>query len=74
MRTVLHQHPWSFSDIVTNNVINLHFFESHLNGLMYVNFLRDVLPQLLKGVPLNVIVDIWMKYNVHLHIMRCVLD
>jgi len=35
-------------------VIGLYFFEGHLNGPMYANFLRNVLPQLLEDVVLNV--------------------
>jgi len=38
-------------------VIDFYFFEGHLNGPTYANFLRNVLLQLLEDVVLNVRVD-----------------
>jgi len=42
---------------LADDVIGLYFFEGHLNGPMYANFLRNVRPQLLEDVVLNVRVD-----------------
>jgi len=65
MRTVSHQHPRSLNiwcGIVANCVLSPYFFEGHLNSPLYANFLRDVFPQLLKDIPLNVRIDIWMQH------------
>jgi len=66
MRIISHQHPWSLNvwcGIVAVCVLSPYFFESYLNGPMYTNFLRAVFPQLLKHIPLNVRVDIWMQHD-----------
>lgn len=50
MRILPNQHPWSVNTwcgIVGDRVIGPHFFDRHLNGEMYNNFLRNELPQLL---------------------------
>ena len=57
MRTVLFQYPWSVNcrcGIVSDHVIGPYFFEGHLSGQVYANFLQNVLPQLMKDVLLHV--------------------
>lgn len=36
--------------LLDNNLIGPHIFEGTLNGEMYLNFLRDTLPELLQGI------------------------
>ena len=55
IRTAPFQHPWSINSwcgIVGDHVIGPHFFEGRLTGQVYVNFLQNVLPQLMEDVPL----------------------
>ena len=57
MRAVPFQHPWSVNcwcGIVVDYVISPCFFEGHLTGQVYANFLQIVLPQLMEDVPLHV--------------------
>ena len=57
MRTVPSQHPWSVNywcGIFGDRVIGPYFFEGRLTGLVYANFLQNVLPQLMEDVPLHV--------------------
>ena len=64
MKTVPFQHPWSVNcwwGIVGDHVIGPYFFEGRLTGQIYANFLQNVLPQLMEGVPLHVRMNMWMQ-------------
>jgi len=57
VREVDNQRLWSLNvwgGIIGNTVIGPHFFNGHLDGIMYQNFLEMDLPPLLENVPLNV--------------------
>lgn len=63
MRTVPNQHPWSVNvwcGIIGDRVIGPHFFERHLNGEMYTDFLRNELPLLLNQ---NINPDMWFQQD-----------
>ena len=64
MRTVPFQHSWpvnGWCGIVGDRVIDPYFLEGRLTGLVYANFLQNVLPQLMKDVPLHVRMNMWMQ-------------
>ena len=66
MRTVPFQHPWSVNcwcSIVGDYIIGPYFFEGCLTGQVYVNFLQNVLPQLMEDVHLHVRMDMQMQYD-----------
>ena len=66
MRTVPFQHPWSVNcwcSIDGDHVIGPYFFECHMTGQVYANFLLNVLPQLMKDVPLHVRINMWMQHD-----------
>ena len=66
MKTVPFQHPWSVKclcGIVGDHVIGPYFFEGRLTGLVYANFLQNILPQLMEDVPLRVRMNVWMQHD-----------
>lgn len=66
MRAVPHQHPWSLNvwcGIVGDHLVGPHFFEGHLNGPMYAEFIVNNLPQLLENVPLHIRRNMWMQHD-----------
>ena len=57
MQTVDNQHVWSLNTwcgILGTQIIGPYFFEGHLNGQMYRDFLQNELPLLLDDVPLDI--------------------
>ena len=75
MRTVPFQHSWPFNCwccIVGDRVIGPYFLEGSLTGQVYVNFLQNVLPQLMQDVPLHVRMNMWTQHAVRpLHYALC---
>ena len=66
MRTVRFQYPWSVNcwcGIVGNHVIGPYFFRGRLTDQVYANFLQNVLPQLMRDVPLYVRMNMWMQHD-----------
>lgn len=66
MRQIPFQHPWSLNawcGIVGDNVIGPYFFNAHLNGEMYSQFLLNELPLLLEDVPLQTRQNMWMQHD-----------
>ena len=66
MRTVPFKHPWPanyWCGIVGDHVSGPYFFEGRLTEQVYVNFLQNVLLQLMKDVPLHVRMNMWMQYD-----------
>lgn len=66
MRQIDHQHRWSLNvwgGIVGRNVVGPHFFNGHLNGPMYLNFLQQVLPNLLRNVPEQTRHRMWFQQD-----------
>lgn len=60
------QRQWSinvWAGIVGDTVIGPYFFEEHLNGANYLNFLRTELPDLLQNVLLNARPGIWFQQD-----------
>lgn len=63
MRTVPNQHPWSLNvwcAIFEDRVIGPHFFQGHLNGQVYTDFLRNQLPRLLNQ---NLNPNVWFQQD-----------
>lgn len=62
-RAVDNQHRWSLNvwgGIVGRHVIGPYFFDNRVNGDTYLNFLINVLPQLLENVPLATRQRLWL--------------
>ena len=49
--------------IAGDHVIGSYFFEGHLTGKVYANFLQNILPQLMEDVPLHVRMNMWMQHD-----------
>lgn len=59
------QHQFSinvWAGIVENNII-IYLFPHRLNGIVYLNFLREILPGLLENVPLAVLQNMWYQHD-----------
>lgn len=66
LRTVDTQHKWSINvwgGIIGENVIGPYFFNGHLNGGIYLDFLRDTLPRLLQNLPEAVRQVMWIQHD-----------
>ena len=66
MRNVPFQHPWSVNcwcSIVGDHVIAPHFFEGRLTEQVFVNFLQNVMLQLMDDAPLHVRMNMWMQHD-----------
>lgn len=66
MRTVPYQRRWTLNvwcGIIADYVIGPFFIEARLTGPIYANFLRQILPQLLEEVPLNIRLNMWMQHD-----------
>lgn len=66
MRQVDHQHRWSLNvwgGIVGGYVVGPHFFDGHLNGPMYLNFMQNVLPILLANIPQHTRNRMWLQQD-----------
>ena len=66
MKTVPFQNPWSVNcwySIVGDHFIGPYFFEGHLTGHVYANFLQNVLSQLMEDVPLHVRMNMWRQHD-----------
>lgn len=50
-------------ELLGTNVIGPHFFEGNLNGEMYLHFLRNILPELLEDVELDVRQVLWFQHD-----------
>lgn len=60
------QTRWSLNvwgGIVGNHVVGPYFFEDHLNGEMYLDFIANQLPILLEEVPLNIREQMWFLHD-----------
>lgn len=66
LRAVDHQHQWSINvwgGIVGTQVVGPHFFEHHLNGQIYLQFLEHELNNLLQHIPENVVPRLWYQHD-----------
>lgn len=66
LRAVDKQHKWSLNvwgAILGTHVIGPHFFDQHINGESYLNFLENDLLTLLENVPRNVIENLWVQHD-----------
>lgn len=60
------QHRWSLNvwgGIIGTTVVGPHFFDGHLNGAIYRNFLVNELAGLLEDVPLDVRANMWYQHD-----------
>lgn len=60
------QNRWSinvWAGILGPYLIGPYFFEGHLNGLMFLNFLSHQLPVLLQELPLNIRTTMWFQLD-----------
>jgi len=46
-----------------NHIIRPHFFEESLNSEVYTDFLENIFSQLLKNVPLDLRINMWMQHD-----------
>lgn len=66
MREVDYQNRWSVNvwcGILNGQIIGPFIFNGHLNGQVYLNFLRNELPALLEDVPLQTRRDMWFQHD-----------
>ena len=66
--TCVRSHQVQFSlnvwcGIVGDNLIGPYFLEPRLNGVAYLQFLRDDLPELLEDVPLGLVNRMWFMHD-----------
>lgn len=57
---------WSLNvwgGIVGEHVVGPYFFEGHLNGQMYLQFLEHGFWDLLENIPLNIIQNLWLQHD-----------
>lgn len=65
-RTLDRQHRWCvnvWGGIIGTQVVGPFFFDGHLNGAMFLRFLRDNLPVLLENIPLNIRKGMWLQLD-----------
>jgi hypothetical protein len=71
VRHVDYQVRWSINvwgGIIREHVLGPHFFEGHLNGQMYSEFLRNECTDLIDQLPLNVVRNmIFQNYDAPAH-------
>lgn len=61
-----YQHRWSINvwgGVIGCNVIGPHFFDGHLTGQIYLQFLRNDLPALLANLPPNMLAQMWFQQD-----------
>lgn len=66
MREVNHQVRWSVNvwcGVLNDTIIGPYFFNGTLNGVIYLQFLEDILPQLLEDVPLATRQVMWLQQD-----------
>lgn len=66
LRTTASQHRWSlnvWAGILGTHVIGPFFFNGHLTGQIYLEFLRNELDNLLWDVPLATLRHMWMQHD-----------
>lgn len=66
MRQIDRQHQWSlnaWAGIIGDYIIGPHFFNGPLNGLMYLDFLQNILPELLADVPQHIRNRMWFQQD-----------
>lgn len=66
MRVVDNQRYWTLNTwcgIIGNRIIGPHFFDGNLNGDIYNDFLNNVLPDLLMGLPQEVRERMWLQQD-----------
>lgn len=66
MLQIEHQNRWSVNvwcGILGDNIIGPFVFNGHLNGQMYLNFLRNELPVLLEDVALDTRASMWYQHD-----------
>ena len=66
MRQIDYQHRWSLNvwgGIIGSTIIGPYFFNGHLNGEMYLQFLQNELPRLLANVPLITRNRMWFQQD-----------
>lgn len=51
--------------IVGNHVVGPYFIEGNVDSLSYVNFLNNILPELLENVPLQIRMRMWFQQDGH---------
>lgn len=64
--TVDHQHRWSLNvwgGIIGDHIIGPHFFEGHLNGNSFQNFLNTHLDNMLDNIPLHSLRSMWLQLD-----------
>lgn len=65
-RQIDRQHRWSINvwgGIIGDLVIGPHFFNGHLNGEMYLDFLQNELPRLCQNVPVATRNTMWLQHD-----------
>lgn len=67
IRQIDRQQRWSvnvWGGIVGEHMVGPHFFNGHLNGQMYLEFLANDLPRLLQNLPLNIQArNMWLQQD-----------
>ena len=78
LRQIDDQHRWSvnvWAGIVGGNIIGPFFFNGHLNGQIYLQFLQNELPRLLADLPVNIRNRMWFQQDgAPAHFSRNVTD
>lgn len=65
-RTMDYQHRWSvnvWGGIVGQHVVGPYFFDGHLNGAMFLDFISNHLPELLENIPLHIRQRLWLQLD-----------
>lgn len=65
-RSVQNQNRWSLNvwgGIVGGHVVGPHFFGTRLNSAEYLNFLRNILPDLFENLPLGLLGRMWLQHD-----------
>lgn len=60
------QHRWSvnvWGGIIGQHLIGPYFFEEHLNGMLFLEFLRNHFPVLLQNIPLDIRSTMWLQMD-----------
>lgn len=65
-RIINNQHRWSvnvWGGIMGPYLIGPYFFEEHLNGILFLDFLRNQFPILLEDIPLDIRAKMWLQLD-----------
>ena len=54
---------YNWGGIIGTKVIGSYFFDTHLTGTVYLQYLNTTLPVLLEDVPLNIRRDMWVQQD-----------